>query len=92
MFAKQMRIAGFDVGGNLDDYFTVTFPRDLRAEDVEILPQASINGIDWGVGPVDLVFVNEVPFDGTRTLVTYRATTPLADHDRVLVRLLVQGR
>ena len=70
------------------------------------LPNGDVRQFDEGVTGAEIalsiseglarnalgIFVNEVPFDGTRTLVTYRATTPLADHDRVLVRLLVQGR
>jgi hypothetical protein len=80
------------VAGVTDDYFTVSFPRDRQAEDVVLIPEASLDLVDWVGGPITLVFVSEVPTGGTRTLVTYRVSTPLGDHGELFVRLRGQAR
>ncbi len=81
-----------EISGNLDDYFTITFSRDLRAEDVEIVPQVSADMIDWNAGPVTPVTVSEVTSSGTRVEVTYRLSAPLGSHESLFVRLLVRAR
>ncbi len=81
-----------EISGNLDDYFTITFSRDLRAEDVEIVPQVSADMIDWNAGPVTPVTVSEVTSSGTRVEVTYRLSAPLGSHESLFVRLLSRAR
>ncbi len=87
-----LAVQSIEVGGVSDDYFTVSFGRDLQAGDVEVIPQVSTNLVDWNAGEVALEFVSQVPSDGTRLLVTYRVSVPRAAHEQLFVRLLVQGR
>jgi hypothetical protein len=70
----------------------VSFPLDLQAEDVEVIPEVSTNMLEWNGGPVTLVLVSEMSLGGTRTLVTYRASTPVGSPGELFVRLLVRAR
>lgn len=82
-----------EVGGSPDDYFVLSYVRELRAEDVEITPEVSINLIDWNVGPVTLVLVSQEPISGsTSARFTWRSSVPVGDEGQIFVRLAATAR
>ena len=88
----RVEVQQFEVEGQIADFLTVTFPQDLRAEDVEVVPQVSADLIEWESEAVVPVFVSQAPGAGTRVVVSYRLSIPVPDCPRLFARLLVQGR
>ena len=81
-----------DVGMGEEEFFTISFRRNLSAADVEIVVEASDNLIDWRSGPANVEFVRAVSNgDGTET-VTYRSVSPLGAAVREYLRVLVTLR
>ena len=76
------------VGENTDDYFVITFQRNLYAQNaVTLTPQLSYDLQVWN-SDTEIVFVSEVDnLDGTAT-VSYRSASPISDQVRAFVRLL----
>jgi len=77
------------VGNVLDDYLTLTFRRDLSADDVELIPEISFDFIDWWNGDSVLVLASEENQGDGTAFVTYRTAAPLdpAAHPQAFVRL-----
>ncbi len=83
----QVARAPFDVGGQIGDYLTVSFQRNLLAEDVELFVEVSVDLVSWQSGAAFAVLVSEVHIDGGRSLVTYRSAGPVAASERIFVRV-----
>jgi len=74
-------------------YITLTYTRELRAEDVELVPEVSLNLEDWNVGPLTMVLVSVEPISGTTSArFTWRASAPLAEQAQLYLRLSAQAR
>jgi len=78
----------FTVGDDTDDYFVISYDRNLYAQNaVTLTPQLSYDLQVWN-SDTEIVFVSEVNnLDGTAT-VTYRSASPISDQARAFVRLL----
>jgi hypothetical protein len=74
----------------LREYLTITFRRNLAADDLVFDAEASTDLVAWSV--LDTAYLSAVHNgDGTET-VTYRSTTPLASIPREFIRLRVSTR
>ncbi|MFT4549437.1 MAG: hypothetical protein ACI9MB_003411 [Verrucomicrobiales bacterium] len=90
--------SGYSVGiGHFDDateterpYLTISFQRNLAADDVEFEVQVSTGLTDWSA--LGTLYVSAIyNGDGTET-VTYRSVLPLASISREFLRLAVRSR
>ena len=81
----------FDNGaGGSDEYLTLTYRRNLAADDAVFEVQVGTDLDSWDA--LGTVLVSTSPNgDGTET-VTYRSTTPLASIPREFLRLQVSSR
>jgi hypothetical protein len=89
--SHALGIGVFDDGsGTLREYLTITFRRNLAADDLVFDAEASTDLVAWSV--LDTAYLSAVHNgDGTET-VTYRSTTPLASIPREFIRLRVSTR
>ena len=67
------------VDGSTDDYFTITFQRDLTADDVALAPEITTGFVDWSGDAMDVTLVSELNQGDGTALVTYRTTQPVPD-------------
>ena len=81
----------FDDGtGTLRDYLTISYRRNLAADDLILEVEACTDLVAWSA--LSTVFVSAVHNgDGTETA-TYRSTTPIASLLREFIRLSVRTR
>lgn len=81
------------VEDTLADYFTLSYVREQRAEDVEVSPQVSLNLVDWDAGPVTMILVSVEPLSGTTSArYTWRSSVPDGEHAQLFVRLRAESR
>jgi len=81
-----------DAGSGPEDHFTISYRRNLAADDVEIEVQISTDLDDWFSGPGEVEFVRAVHNgDGTET-VTYRSVLPMSAGMREFMRVKVSLR
>ena len=60
----------------LSDYLTLTWQRNITADDVEITPELSTDLLTWVSGEPHLIFVSETNQGDGTSLVTYRTADP----------------
>ncbi len=65
------------VDDTIANYLTITFPRDLAADDVEIKPELGVNLAEWRDNENDFVLLSSVNQGDGTALVTYRTTAPI---------------
>ena len=81
----------FDNGsGGTEEYLTLTYRRNLAADDVIYEVQVANDLTAWS--SLGVVLVSSSPNGDGTEIVTYRSTTPLADIPREFIRLLVSER
>jgi hypothetical protein len=78
----------FDDGtGNFKEYLTLTYRRNLAADDILFEVEVSSNLVSWD--PLRTTAVSAISNeDGTET-VTWRSLTPIEDQERNFIRLKV---
>ena len=79
---------GVDV---FDDFLTITYRRNLAADDVLIVLELSFDLVNWVSGDTNLTFVSEIHQGDGTSLVRYRTNFPHdpATQSRVFLRLHV---
>ncbi len=86
----QAGTGAYDNGGELAEYLTITYRRNLAADDALIEVEVATDLSAWS--SIGTAYVSaSYNGDGTET-VTYRSTTPLADAPRQFIRLRVSSR
>jgi hypothetical protein len=81
-----------EVDGATDEYFTITWRRNLAADDVELVPEFSEDLGTWHPGDTRLVFVSETNQGDGTSLVTWRVAAPAASSPRAFLRLRAAQR
>ena len=72
----SLAIQSLEVDDVLNDYLTITYQRNLSADDVIIVPQISYDLVTWLSGESEFVFVAEAHQGDGTSLVTYRIANP----------------
>ena len=81
-----------DAGSGPEDYFTISYLRDLAADDAEFTVQISNDAQTWFDGPGNAEFVRAIHNgDGTET-VTWRSAFPLSTQTNEFMRVMVSLR
>jgi hypothetical protein len=84
-------LANLKVDDVFDDYLTITYRRNLAADDVVIIPELSVDLVTWLSGEAHLIFVSGIHQGDGTSLVTYRTALPQDPSaiSRVFLRLRV---
>lgn len=78
-----------EVGNGDEEYFTISYQRNLASDDVRYEVQISTDLVNWVSGPGDVEFAHAVNNgDGTET-VTYRSATVFGVQEREFLRVVV---
>ena len=82
-------VESLDVGFGDEDYFVISYQRNLAADDVEYEVQVTDDLVNWVTGPGNVEFVRAVNNGGGTEIVTYRSATLFGTEKREFMRLVV---
>ena len=92
--ATSATIEFLEVDDIVSPYFTVSFERNLAADDVDLRVEISSDGILWDSGPGFAVFVDQTNHGNGMSTVRYRAAAPFISgfSQRRFARIVVELR
>jgi len=89
--APQVSFVSFDNGmGTMREYLTITYQRNLAADDVVMEVQVSNDLEDWSA--LGTTFVTSIHQGNGKELVTYRSLAPVSANSLGFIRLKAQKR
>lgn len=69
-------VQSIEVGGAVRDYLTIRYQRHIIADDTELIPESSLDLVQWESGEPHLIFVSEVNQGDGTSIITYRTGHP----------------